>query len=51
MFKKSLIHYKDFNYFACEDRTKDNIPEMSLKNIEFIFGVGGNEKKNSLAQF
>ena len=29
------------------DRTEKNIPEMSLKNIEFIFGVGGNDKKNS----
>lgn len=31
------------------DRTKDNIPEMSCgdENIEFIFGVGGENKKNS----
>jgi len=31
------------------DRTKDNIPEMSIddKNISFIFGVGGEDKKNS----
>jgi cytidyltransferase-like protein len=31
------------------DRTKDNIPEMDLieHNLEFKFGVGGTEKKNS----
>ena len=33
------------------DRTKDNIPEqtkfISHKNIEFVFGVGGNKKINS----
>jgi|TARA_B100001564_G_C20665161_1_gene683406 cytidyltransferase-like protein len=29
------------------DRNKDNIPEMSLKDVEFVFSVGGNDKKNS----
>lgn len=31
------------------DRTKDNIPEMKYEdnNLEFIFGVGGDNKKNS----
>jgi cytidyltransferase-like protein len=29
------------------DRTKDNIPEMAVDNIEFVFGVGGEDKKNS----
>lgn len=31
------------------DRTKDNIPEMDsgVDNVEFIFGVGGEDKKNS----
>jgi cytidyltransferase-like protein len=31
------------------DRTKDNIPEMDLKinNLSFVFGVGGEDKKNS----
>jgi len=29
------------------DRTKENIPEMSVDNIKFQFSVGGNEKKNS----
>lgn len=31
------------------DRTKDNIPEMDIKddNLEFVFGVGGEDKANS----
>lgn len=31
------------------DRTKTNIPEMDFKddNLEFVFGVGGEDKKNS----
>ena len=29
------------------DRTNKNIPEMVVKDIEFKFGVGGDDKKNS----
>lgn len=31
------------------DRTKENIPEMSVVSdrLEFAFGIGGNDKKNS----
>ena len=29
------------------DRTKDNIPEMSVAGVEFVFGVGGSNKSNS----
>lgn len=31
------------------DRTKENIPEMDIDddNVEFVFGVGGSDKKNS----
>ena len=29
------------------DRTKDNIPEMVFDDVEFVFGVGGGDKKNS----
>jgi len=29
------------------DRTSDNIPEMRMTGIEFAFGVGGEDKKNS----
>lgn len=29
------------------DRTKDNIPEMEIENVDFLFGIGGEDKKNS----
>lgn len=29
------------------DRTKDNIPEMVFNDVEFVFGVGGEDKFNS----
>lgn len=29
------------------DRTKENIPEMSVEGVEFVFGVGGENKANS----
>lgn len=29
------------------DRTKQNIPEMIVENVDFVFGVGGTNKKNS----
>ena len=29
------------------DRTKENIPEMVFNDVEFAFGVGGSDKKNS----
>jgi mannose-6-phosphate isomerase-like protein (cupin superfamily) len=29
------------------DRTAENIPEMSEPGVEFVFGVGGEDKKNS----
>ena len=29
------------------DRTVDNIPEMIFDNVEFVFGIGGTNKKNS----
>jgi cytidyltransferase-like protein len=29
------------------DRTKENIPEMLVPGIEFVFGVGGKDKANS----
>lgn len=29
------------------DRTKDNIPEMVFEDVEFVFGVGGDDKLNS----
>lgn len=29
------------------DRTKENIPEMVCKDVNFVFGVGGSNKRNS----
>jgi D-beta-D-heptose 7-phosphate kinase/D-beta-D-heptose 1-phosphate adenosyltransferase len=29
------------------DRTRDNIPEMVFDDVEFVFGIGGEDKKNS----
>lgn len=29
------------------DRTQDNIPEMVFDDVEFVFGIGGENKKNS----
>ena len=29
------------------DRTKENIPEMNVAGVEFVFGVGGEDKANS----
>lgn len=29
------------------DRTRDNIPEMTVSGVEFVFGVGGEDKANS----
>ena len=29
------------------DRTRENIPEMVFDDVEFVFGVGGQDKKNS----
>jgi len=29
------------------DRTKENIPEMAVDGVEFVFGIGGEDKANS----
>tara|TARA_B100000989_G_scaffold295282_1_gene276018 strand:+ start:642 stop:1430 length:789 start_codon:yes stop_codon:yes gene_type:complete len=41
--------YPNENIIFCNggDRTKENIPEMSISNISFKFGVGGENKMNS----
>lgn len=42
------LYSKDDIYFANGgDRFKDNIPEMSVDGVNFIFSVGGDDKKNS----
>lgn len=42
------LYPKDKIYFCNGgDRNQDNIPEMSVEGVEFIFSVGGDEKRNS----
>jgi len=46
--KVKLAYPNDEIYFANGgDRNKKNIPEMKVSNINFIFSVGGDNKKNS----
>tara|TARA_A100001234_G_C12561280_1_gene357505 strand:+ start:76 stop:861 length:786 start_codon:yes stop_codon:yes gene_type:complete len=47
--KKIMNKYPDNKIIFCNggDRDSKNIPEMILDGIEFRFGVGGNNKKNS----
>ena len=42
-------HYPDATLVFANggDRTQDNIPEMVFDDVEFVFGVGGEDKKNS----
>lgn len=42
-------HYPDSEIVFANggDRTKDNIPEMSVSGVEFVFGIGGEDKANS----
>jgi cytidyltransferase-like protein len=42
-------HYPDARIIFANggDRTKDNIPEMTMPGVEFAFGVGGEDKANS----
>ncbi len=50
--EKIKKEYPDDEIIFCNggDRSKDNIPEMSVSNIEFAFEVGGNNKKNSSSE-
>lgn len=47
--KKIKILFPSDEIIFCNggDRGKENCPEMQLENINFVFGVGGNDKKNS----
>jgi D-beta-D-heptose 7-phosphate kinase/D-beta-D-heptose 1-phosphate adenosyltransferase len=42
-------HYPDAKIVFANggDRTRNNIPEMSVPGVEFVFGVGGTDKANS----
>ena len=44
---KALYPNDDIVFANGGDRNQENIPEMSLDGIKFIFGVGGDDKKNS----
>jgi D-beta-D-heptose 7-phosphate kinase/D-beta-D-heptose 1-phosphate adenosyltransferase len=47
--KQVRAHYPDAQLIFANggDRTRDNIPEMVFDDVEFVFGVGGEDKKNS----
>ena len=36
-----------FTFANGGDRTQENIPEMNVSRIDFLFGIGGDDKKNS----
>ena len=44
---KEMYPEDDIAFANGGDRNKGNIPEMSVEGIEFIFSVGGDDKKNS----
>ena len=47
--EKLKVRYPSDQILFCNggDRDKDNIPEMKVDGINFEFGVGGDDKKNS----
>lgn len=46
--KVKKLYPNDKIFFANGgDRNNQNIPEMSVSGVEFLFGVGGDDKKNS----
>jgi D-beta-D-heptose 7-phosphate kinase/D-beta-D-heptose 1-phosphate adenosyltransferase len=42
-----LFPYSQIIFANGGDRTQENIPEMIFEDVIFMFGVGGNNKKNS----
>ena len=44
---KKQFPYAEFVFANGGDRTAKNIPEMSVEGVEFVFGVGGEDKANS----
>jgi len=44
---KDMFPEDDIAFADGGDRNKGNIPEMSVEGVEFIFSVGGDDKKNS----
>lgn len=47
--KTQRLYGKNLHYIFANggDRTKENIPEMDVPNVDFVFGVGGENKLNS----
>ena len=44
---KSMYPNEEIIFANGGDRNKENIPEMQVSGIEFLFSVGGDDKKNS----
>ena len=44
---KEMFPEDDIAFANGGDRNKGNIPDMSVEGVEFIFSVGGDDKKNS----
>lgn len=44
---KKIYPNDELSFANGGDRNNTNIPEMSVSGIEFIFGIGGDDKKNS----
>ena len=44
---KELYKGEEIFFANGGDRDKENIPEMSVEGINFIFSIGGDDKKNS----
>ena len=44
---KQEYPYAEIIFANGGDRTSQNIPEMSVQGVEFVFGVGGEDKANS----
>ena len=44
---KNLYAGEEIYFANGGDRNRENIPEMSVEDINFIFSVGGDDKKNS----
>ena len=47
--KQVIAHYPNDQIIFVNggDRTSENVPEMIFDDVEFVFGVGGTDKKNS----
>lgn len=47
--QQARAHYPDAKLIFANggDRTPDNIPEMTVNDVEFVFGIGGENKANS----